>query len=302
MGGIFEKWTITFISIVLEALPFILLGSLISALIQLYISEDRVKKLLPKNKILALLVAAASGVFFPICECAIVPIAKSLMKKGVPIGVATVFMLSVPIVNPIVIASTYYAFDGRLDIILIRVIGGIFCALLIGGVIDIFFKNRNKVLKDNEVYSSYCNCGCVEGSYFYNKSKIRLCLEHTSKEFLDISRYYIFGAFLSSIFIVLINDKILNSISGGRYLGIILMMLLAFLLSLCSEADAFIAKGFLDTLGVGSVSAFLILGPMLDLKNTILLASAFKKKFIVALSFLIVSIVFIFALIISVIL
>ena len=118
------KWANVFISMILEALPFILIGSIASSVIQIYVSENVVKRILPKSRIISIIFAAFMGVFIPICECAIVPIARSLIKKGVPIAVAVVFMLTVPIVNPIVVASTFYAFKD-INIVLIRVFGGI---------------------------------------------------------------------------------------------------------------------------------------------------------------------------------
>lgn len=284
------KWANIFISMVLEALPFIIIGSIISSMIQLFISEERVKKILPKSRFVSIIFAALLGIFIPICECAIVPIARSLIKKGVPIAVAIVFMLSVPIVNPIVILSTFYAFND-IRIVLIRVLGGIISAILIGILIDILTNKKEEVIKVKSQYENICDCGCEIGDYFYNKSKIRLCLEHASKEFFNILRYYIFGSFLSSIFVVVLKEEVLTNYSTGVLMPIIIMMSLSFLLSLCSEADAFIAKSFLSYFGVPAISAFLIIGPMLDLKNAILISSYFKKSFAIKLFLLIILVV-----------
>ena len=284
------KWANIFISMILEALPFIIIGSIISSMIQLFISEERVKKILPKSRFISIIFAAVLGIFIPICECAIVPIARSLIKKGVPIAVAIVFMLSVPIVNPIVILSTFYAFND-IRIVLIRVLGGIISAILIGILIDILTNKKEEVIKVKSQYENICDCGCEVGDYFYNKSKIRLCLEHASKEFFNILRYYIFGSFLSSIFVVVLKEEVLTNYSTGVFMPIIIMMTLSFLLSLCSEADAFIAKSFLSYFGVPAISAFLIIGPMLDLKNAILISSYFKKSFAIKLFLLIIFVV-----------
>ncbi|MBD7916522.1 permease [Clostridium sp. Sa3CUN1] len=284
------KWANIFISMILEALPFIIIGSIISSTIQLFISEERVKKILPKSRFVSIIFAALFGVFIPICECAIVPIARSLIKKGVPIAVAIVFMLSVPIVNPIVILSTFYAFND-IRIVLIRALGGIISAIVIGVLIEFFTNKKEEVIKVKSQYENICDCGCEVGDYFYNKSKIRLCLEHASKEFFNILRYYIFGSFLSSIFIVILKEEILNNYNKGVLMPIILMMLLSFLLSLCSEADAFIGKSFSNYFGVPAISAFLIIGPMLDLKNAILISSYFKKSFAIKLFLLIILVV-----------
>ncbi|MDV4149661.1 permease [Clostridium sp. AL.422] len=288
------KWANIFISMILEALPFILIGSILSSVIQMYISEDVVKKILPKSRIISIIFAAFLGIFIPICECAIVPIARSLIKKGVPIAVAIVFMLTVPIVNPIVISSTYYAFND-INIVLIRVFGGIISAIIIGLLIELLTSKKEQVVNIKNDYKNICDCGCETTDYFYNKSKLRLCLEHSNKEFLNIFRYYIFGSFLSSLFIVLVKETFIESYSEGVIVPIVIMMILAFLLSLCSEADAFIAKGFLNYFGVPAISAFLILGPMLDLKNSIIMLSYFKKTFAIKLISLIVLIVLAFS-------
>lgn len=284
------KWANIFISMILEALPFIIIGSIISSIIQLFISEESVKKILPKSRFVSIIFAAVLGIFIPICECAIVPIARSLIKKGVPIAVAIVFMLSVPIVNPIVILSTFYAFND-VKIVLIRVLGGIISAIVIGVLIDILTNKKEEVIKVKSQYENICDCGCEIGDYFYNKSKIRLCLEHSSKEFFNILRYYIFGSFLSSIFVVVLKEEVLTNYSTGVLMPIIIMMTLSFLLSLCSEADAFIAKSFLSYFGVPAIAAFLIIGPMLDLKNAILISSYFKKSFAIKLFLLIIFVV-----------
>lgn len=292
------KWANIFISMILEALPFILIGAIVSSVIQMYISEDIVKRILPKSRLISIVFAAFIGIIIPICECAIVPIARSLIKKGVPIAVAVVFMLTVPIVNPVVIASTFYAFND-ISIVLIRVFGGIISAIIIGFLIEILTGKKEQVVKVKSEYENICDCGCDVTDYFYNKSKLRLCLEHANKEFLNILRYYIFGSFLSSLFIVIVKEEFLENYSKGIILPIAIMMLLAFLLSLCSEADAFIAKGFLDYFGVPAVSAFLILGPMLDLKNAIIMISYFKKSFAIKLISLIAVIVLAFSIILT---
>lgn len=301
MSIIIERWANTFISMILEALPFLLIGAIVSALIQMYISEDLVKRILPKNKLISLIFAAFIGVFIPICECSIVAIAKSLMKKGVPIGVSIVFMLCVPIVNPVVLISTYYAFSD-IGIVLIRFMGGIVCSIIIGSLMEILSRKNKDIINKKNDYEDICDCGCLVTDYFYNKSKIRLCFEHANKEFLNILRYYIFGSFLSSGFIVLVDTNMLNRVSSSKYSAIIIMMVISFLLSLCSEADAFIAKGFLENFGVPAISAFLILGPMVDLKNAIIIGSYFKKGFTIKFIFVVCLVIMAFSTVLTLIL
>lgn len=292
----YEKIIVNFIIMILEGIPFLLIGAIASAIIQLFISEDRINKIIPKNNFLAVLIASLLGIFMPICECAIIPVTRSLIQKKVPVKIAVIFMLSVPIVNPIVTLSTYYAFSD-IKILLIRLIGGMITAITIGTIMDKISKGN--ILKKSNLYGDYCDCGCSINNFFTNKSKIRLCIEHSITEFFKIFRYYIFGAFISSIFIGIINENMLKSLGSNKLLSIFIMMMIAFLLSLCSEADAFIAKGFLEYFNIPSISAFLILGPMMDLKNAIIVGSYFKKGFTAKLISVIFIVVVLFSLLLN---
>lgn len=283
-----------FISIMIDAIPFVILGSFVSAIIQIYISEEKIKKLIPKNEILAYFEMAIIGLIFPICECAIVPIARRLIKKGLPVGLGVTFMLAVPIVNPIVILSTYYAFYDMSSMIFLRTIGG-FCTAILIGVIMEKIQNKDKVLIADYIESnSLCDCGC--NISYEEKNKIKLIINHTSREFLDITRYLIFGAMISSIFQVFANHIDFTNIANNEVFTILFMMFLGFSLSLCSEADAFVGKTLIVSNSLSGLAGFLILGPMLDLKNLIILYGSFKKGFVFKLSIVTISSVFLICL------
>lgn len=280
-----------FTSIILEAVPFILIGSFISAIIQIYVSEETITKLIPNGSVLAYFEAALAGLLFPVCECAIIPITRRLIKKGLPTGIGVTFMLAVPIINPVVIMSTYYAFYDKQGMVLLRTFGGFAAAIIIGMIVNVLQGNKDSLLLNSVESDSYCSCGC--NSSFQQQNKIKAILEHTNREFLDIARYLIFGAFISSIFQVMASNGSFRFISSNKILVIIFMMFLAFLLSLCSEADAFVGRTFLSQYSAGGVVAFLILGPMLDIKNLIILSGTFKKSFVAKLVITTISVVFI---------
>ncbi|MBN7574272.1 permease [Clostridium beijerinckii] len=280
-----------FTSIILEAMPFIIIGSLISAIIQTCISERIIAKIIPKANILGYLGAALIGLIFPVCECAIVPITRRLIKKGVPVGFGVTFMLAVPIINPVVIMSTYYAFYDKKIMVLLRIVGGFIAAILIGMIVNSLEKDKKGLVIDFIDNDSYCNCGC--NSYVENQNKLRAIIEHTNREFLDIMGYLILGTFISSVFQVAVSHGEINFISNNKILGIVVMMLLGFFLSLCSEVDAFVGKSFLTNYSLSGVTAFLILGPMLDLKNLIMIIGAFKKSFVLKLSISTIGVVFV---------
>jgi len=280
-----------FTSIVLEAIPFIIIGSFISAIIQIFISEEIIAKLIPDVNILGYFGAALIGLIFPVCECAIIPITRRLIKKGVPIGFGVTFMLAVPIINPVVIMSTYYAFYDKQSMVVIRIVGGFVAAILIGIIVNALEENKHAIILDSVENDNYCDCGCND--IFQNQSKFKAICEHTNREFLGIMGYLIFGAFISSGFQVLASHGGFNFISDNKLLVIIFMMFLGFALSLCSEADAFVGRSFLANYSFSGVAAFLILGPMLDLKNLIMLSGTFKKSFVFKLSLTTISVVFI---------
>jgi len=280
-----------FTSIVLEAIPFIILGSFISAIIQICISEEFLTKLIPRASILGYIGAALIGLIFPVCECAIVPITRRLMKKGLPVGVGVTFMLAVPIINPVVIMSTYYAFYDKQSMVVLRTVGGFVAAILIGIIVNALEENKHSITLDTIENDNYCNCGC--NASFENQSKFKAIFEHTNREFLDIIGYLVFGAFISSGFQVVASHGGFDFISDNKVLVIIFMMFLGFSLSLCSEADAFVGKSFLANYSFSGVAAFLILGPMLDIKNLMMLSGAFKKSFVFKLVITTISVVFV---------
>lgn len=296
-NSMLQNFSTVFISIILEALPFILLGSFVSALIQVFVSEEFITRFIPKNRFLGLIMASLLGVFFPVCECAIVPITRRLIKKGVPVGIALTFMLAVPIVNPVVLASTYYAFHDMALMVLVRGGFGLIGAITIGFIVD-WMRNSKSPMKQGHIHDKHHHdCGHGHGHNHHHEhhheSRISEIVEHTSIELYDIGKFLIIGAMISSFFQVFVSRGYILKWGQNTVWSIIAMMLLAYIISLCSEADAFIARTFLGQFTTGSIAAFLILGPMIDIKNTLLLISSFKKRFVIQLIFVIFSVVFI---------
>lgn len=293
-----NKFSIVFSSIVIEALPFILIGAVLASFMQVYISNNIFNKIISKNKLLGSIQAGIIGVFLPVCECATVPITKGLLNKKVPLNVAITYMLAAPIVNPLVILSTYYAFDGNIKVVLLRVGVGFFIAV-IAGLLMLCLSGENNIFIDNgeRELQGKCLCGCSEIDD--NSSKPIRLLKHTSLEFYEIGKYFIVGATLASIFQTFVPRDIIFYFENSAVLSIIILMAFSFLISLCSEADAFVASTFMNRFSLGSITGFLIIGPMIDLKNTIMLFSIFKKSFVIKLLFVVFSLCFIASALIS---
>ncbi|CQR25530.1 permease [Streptococcus varani] len=265
-----------FLSIMIEALPFVLIGSIISGFIEVYISPDRVHVFLPKNKILRILFGTFIGFLFPSCECGIVPIVHRFLEKQVPSYTAIPFMATAPVINPIVLFATYTAFGNSIRFALFRALGSVLVALVLG----IFwgFISSGPILKSQPHGNEHHHHHELNNQDGWKK--VGAALVQSVDEFFDTGRYLVFGCFIASLVQVYVPTYILTRISHNSFTAILLMMLLAFLLSLCSEADAFIGSSLLSSFGFAPVMAFLVIGPMIDMKNLLMMKHHFTNKFI----------------------
>lgn len=334
----FLQMNTIFISILIEALPFVLIGVFIAGFIQMFISEKFIARVIPKNKFLAVIVGSLIGVFFPSCECGIVPIVRNLLAKGVPLHAGIAFMLTAPIINPVVLFSTYVAFGSTWEVPLLRVAGSLVVALVVGNIIAYFYKGtglKDRFLKyetasekvavptgnlaiaggNSEITTSHFQALEVETETHHEhihhhhdeahaheemplSQKIWHTVQHAVDEFFSVGKYLVFGALLAAAMQTYIKTSTLVSIGHGPILSILLMMVLAFVLSLCSEADAFIAASFRSVFSTQSIVAFLVFGPMLDIKNLMMMLGAFKARFVVLIVTSVTIVVFLYALVI----
>ena len=300
--------SIIFTSIFFESLPFILLGSIISSIIETYVQNETIAKLIPKNKVLASFVGIFLGFFIPACDCAVIPVSKRLLKKKVPIHVAVSFMLASPIINPVVLLSTYYAFFNKNpDIFWLRIILGIAIAFTVGIIIGILFKDKD-VLKDGVIDDNHnhdhdhhhhhsCSChNCQIKSHEHNlKNDFLSIVKHTSIDFFEVVKFLMIGALITSMIQSLLPRNILLVFNDNKILSVITLMIFAYLISLCSTSDSFIGKSLLSSFPKSSVVSYLLLGPMIDIKNTFVLLGNYNKKFVITLISLIFVVIFIYS-------
>ena len=266
-----------FLSIVLEAIPFVLLGVFFSAFIQTFVTEEQVRRWTPKNPFIALPFAGLLGVLFPVCECAIIPVVRRLIQKGMPLHVGIVFLLAGPIVNPIVLTSTYTAFTRQPDMAMYRAISALIVAFVIG-ILVLFFVKKNPLRLGMETEIRH-EARHVEAS----RGKLSATFSHAVDEFFDMGKFLLFGALISALLQVFVSRETMLGIGQTPLSSHLVMMGMAYILSLCSEADAFIAASFANTFQSSSLLAFLVFGPMMDLKTTLLLFHSFRFGFVVKL-------------------
>lgn len=284
-----------FLSIVIEAIPFVLLGCIISGGLQVFLTPKRVQKILPKNKLLAILVGSFLGFFFPSCECGIVPIITQFIKKGVPEHTAFAFMVTAPIINPIVLFSTFIAFGNSWKFAFLRALGSFIVALIIGSWIA--YINQSPILKaDLQSHKEHHTHEETQPHSF--SQNLWSVLVHGIDEFFDTGRYLIIGALIASSMQVYLPTQFMLQLTSSKLVGILVMLVLAFTMSLCSEADAFVGSSLLSLFGTNAIVAFLVFGPMVDIKNLMMMKRSFHGKFIVQLIALISVIVTVYALVI----
>ncbi|EOA7310025.1 permease [Enterococcus hirae] len=286
-----------FLSIVIEALPFVLLGCLISGALQVFLTPERVKRWLPDNRFLSILTGSVLGFFFPSCECGIVPIVHQFVKKGVPVHTAFAFMLTAPIINPIVIFSTFIAFGNSWEMAGWRMVGSFVVALIIG--IWLAYFQKESVLKtkiqqtiDHNHHHNHHH-DHTHGTNKHEEVKIGRIkqlsqqtghvLTHSIDEFFDTGRYLIVGGLIAASMQTYLPTRVMLTLGSTKLLAIIIMLLLAFTISLCSEADAFIGSSLLSLFGTAPVVAFLVFGPMVDIKNLLMMKRYFNGRFILML-------------------
>lgn len=207
-----------FLSILIEALPFVLIGVLIAGVIQIFVTEEHIQRWIPKNKVLAIIMSCIIGALFPACECGIVPIIRRLIGKGVPIPAAIGFMLTGPLINPIVIASTYMAFGNDFKIAGLRMGLGFFVALMVALVVGIIFKGNQ--LKSS-IHTRSSDTFTKKESFL---TKFWSMLTHSIDEFFDMGKYLVMGAFLAAFVQTYLPAKSLLEAGSGTVSSLAVMM------------------------------------------------------------------------------
>lgn len=254
-----------FLSIIIEALPFVLIGSVISGTIEVYVTPEKVYRFLPKNRLGRIFFGSFIGFLFPFIN--------RFLEKKVPSYTAVPFLVTAPIINPIVLFATYSAFSHSLKMVLLRALGSILVATILGIFLGFFWEEP--IQKENRLA-----CHEHDFSHLTKSQKLLQVFIQAIDEFFDMGRYLVFGCLFASIVQVYVPTRILISISASPLLAIVLLMVLSFLLSLCSEADAFIGSSLLSSFGFAPVLAFLVIGPMLDVKNLLMMKNYLKTRFI----------------------
>ncbi len=328
MNQLHDAFTL-FLSLLVEAMPFLLLGVLLSSSLLFLISEKQLIAKLPKNPVLGSLVGSCIGFLFPVCECGNVPVARRLLLSRVPPSVAISFLLAAPTINPIVIWATWIAFGDRPSMVICRVLFSSAIATIVGCVFSIqpdalellqtsFAKRLKPKVSVPPDKSPLLQSGtfllgqgksirfddslpvAIQADKVSNfKSKWQLFFTNLLQEFSELGGMLVFGSAIAATIQVFVPREIVLGLGQDTITSILAMMLLAAIVSICSTVDSFFALSFASSFTSGSLLAFLVFGPTIDIKSIGLMASIFKPKIIVYIFTLVAQLTFIFTLIYS---
>ncbi|MEO6785226.1 MAG: permease [Chthoniobacteraceae bacterium] len=297
-SGDFAK---AFLSVLFEGVPFLLLGALISGFVDVFVSAERFTKLLPSRPGPAIFLAGVLGLIFPMCECGSVIIVRRFIRKGMPLGVATCYMLAAPIVSPIVALSTFKAFTGQNPwlMLCLRLGFGYAIAVLVGLIVhqlprrvvaqpspaDVPVRRRTGLS-----ISSQSTAESVPADFTQIVAtasplrKVMLAIQSATSDFMDVTVFFVIGTAITSAFAVGVNREVIAPLAQSPFLSVVSLMILAALLGLCSTTDAFVAATQLTIFPPAAKLAFLLFGPVFDLKRFWLYGLVFRRRFVVLMA------------------
>ncbi len=325
-----QDFALAFLSILFEGMPFILLGTWISGMLDVYLPAGAMDRILPRRRLPALLVSGLLGAVFPVCECAVVPVIRRLVKKGLPVSCAFTYMLAAPVVNPVTALSTWKAFQGQHAgwMTCSRLLLGFFMAVAVGWIVSKLShaavlrpglaaspgdsadrphsmengccghehgscrheeapKSAHEACRgdDHEVHGhGDCSHSHAAGGVDADARLVAAC-RSAMRDFVDVGVYFTLGVAITALFNTGIapGASWLDGLASNRVAAPAALMALAFLLSLCSTSDAFIAAT-LDKFSWGAKLSFLVFGPMMDAKLVFLYQSVMRRRFILFLA------------------
>jgi len=268
-----------FLGIFIEAIPFLLLGAVVSGLIDAFVTPDDIAHFVPRNPFLATIAGAFLGFAFPVCECGVVPVVRRLFNKGLPMWVGITFLLAAPVVNPIVLVSTAVAF-GFGPVLIGRFVFTILVAVGVG-LVFAFRARPQDILQPRSLMPIMGGSGHPAATIIKRKPLLQGlvdALRAANTEFFEMGRYLIIGSMLAATMQTFISQEVLLALGKGPVISVIVMQLMAFVLSVCSTVDAFLALAFVGTFTTGSIISFLTFGPMVDIKSTLMFLGVFQRR------------------------
>ena len=266
------------ISVIIESLPFVILGIVMSILVQVWVPDRWIMRILPLNAFLRRAMISFLGIFLPVCECGNVPLARGLIVKGFTVSESMTFLLAAPIVNPITILTTGQAFGFDSWIFAARLVGGFVIANVIGWL---FSKHPDQDSLLTDRFAAECR---IPDPHEHDQTRWQKSVELFTRESGVIMPALFIGSLIAGLVQVAVPRSLLLSLGSNPLWSILAMMALAFVISVCSNVDSFFILPFASTFMPGSIAVFLVFGPIIDIKMLALMRTTFRAKVLVQLT------------------
>src|SRR5215211_4251661 len=289
-----QDFTTLALSIVVEALPFVILGALVSVIVRLFAPMQRILQLLPKRPLLRRLSISLFGTFMPVCECGNVPVARGLMVRGLSVAESTTFLLAAPIINPVTLLTTSQAFRLDPSITWLRMLGALLIANLVGGLVALYKDQTELVSKG--FYNTLCGVEAPDDHHDHHDHdhehhRVSKKWQEGIVVFRDevslMLKMLCLGAVIAGLTQVFVPRDVLTSLGGQPFFSILAMIALAFIISICSNVDAFFALAYSNTFTTGSIVAFLVFRPMIDIKMLAMMRTTYKVRLLAIVTLLV---------------
>ncbi|WP_307039814.1 permease [Agromyces ramosus] len=265
------------ISVVIESLPFVFLGILLSIVVQVWLPEGFLLRHLPRNVVARRVTISLLGVLLPVCECGNVPLARGLILRGLTVGESLTFLLAAPILNPVTIITTYQAFGWSDGILVARILGGFVIANLIGWI----YSRHSSPMS---LLTPKFQASCAHAHDEVRTTRTRRSVDMFTAETAAMLPALFVGSAIAGLIQVGVSRDLLVTLGQNPVLSVFALMALAFVISICSNVDAFFILAFGSTFMPGAIVAFLVFGPMIDVKMLALMRTTFTARTLVQLT------------------
>jgi uncharacterized membrane protein YraQ (UPF0718 family) len=269
LPGLLNAFAVVFVSIVLQSLPFVLLGVFAAALVERYVPAATLVRWLPRRRPAVVLLAGLFGLVAPVCDCGVIPLGRRLAAKGLPGYAATTFILAAPVVNPVVLLATLVAFQGRWEMAVLRGAMTLSVATVVGLLAARLFPGHDGPAVPPALVAGGAPGGGLVG-----------VIRGATAELFDVAFFVILGALFTAATQTLVPRGDLAALGASPVGSVAALMPVATLLSICSEADAFVARAFSATFAPGALLAFMTIGQIVDLRNGLLLARILDRRLV----------------------
>nr|WP_237583254.1 permease [Clavibacter michiganensis] len=266
------------VSVIVESLPFVILGIVLSIVVQVWVPPGVIERRLPRNPFARRACISFLGMALPVCECGNVPLARGLVVRGFTVPESITFLLAAPILNPITIITTHAAFGWDGWILVARLVGGFLIANVVGWLFSLH-PDPDRLLTDE--FRAEC---ALPDPHAHGGARVRKSISLFGREATTIMPALVIGSLLAGLIQVAVPREVLVTLGGSPILSVLALMLLAFVVSVCSNVDAFFVLSFGSVFLPGGIVAFLVFGPVIDVKMLALMRTTYSTRTLVMIT------------------